>query len=114
MLKYKKELMERKIRKFNDNNWFEWGGLRNISFVESNLGKPCIYVRNMSRKNIIAVKSTVQYFGPGLFMLLPKNKSINLDKIVNHINSSTFRNNFTYSSRFKINHFQLYRHAIIL
>jgi len=32
LLKHKNELLSRKIRKFTDNNWFEWGALRNYNF----------------------------------------------------------------------------------
>ena len=44
LLKYKDKLMERGIRKFNENNWFEWGAPRNITTINSNLGKKCIYI----------------------------------------------------------------------
>jgi len=39
LLSHKKELIERGIRKFNENNWFEWGAPRNISAINANLGK---------------------------------------------------------------------------
>ncbi|ATZ80242.1 putative adenine specific DNA methyltransferase [Bodo saltans virus] len=112
LLENKEILKKRKIRNFNNNNWFEWGALRNKHFIDSNIGKPCIYLRNMSRKNIIAMKSTVGYFGAGLFMLFPKSDEINLDIIVDYFNSDNFRQYFTYSNRFKINHNQLYRSII--
>ena len=36
----KSVLLARKIRKFNETNWFEWGAPRNIASIEKNLGKP--------------------------------------------------------------------------
>ncbi len=32
-------LINRKISKFNENNWFEWGAARNINIINNNLGK---------------------------------------------------------------------------
>lgn len=106
LLQNKKELMERKIRKFNEKNWFEFGALRNISNVKENIGRDCIYVSTLSRKNNIAFINKVQYFGGGLIMLLPK-YDINLEKIVLYLNSDEFRSNFTFSGRFKIGQRQL-------
>ena len=40
-------------------------------------------------------------------MLLPKNKDLDLDKIVNILNSNNIKNNYIYSGRFKIGHRQL-------
>jgi adenine-specific DNA-methyltransferase len=72
LLQYKKELIERGIRKFNEKNWFEWGAPRNISTIHANLGKNCIYITNMTRKPNVAFLGNVNYFGGGLIMLIPK------------------------------------------
>ena len=40
-------------------------------------------------------------------MLIPKNKTIELDKVVNYLNSDNFKENFIYSNRFKIGQKQL-------
>ena len=106
LLKYKDDLINRKIRKFNEKNWFEWGAPRNMKTIESNLGKECIYIHNLSRKKVIAFKSTVQYFGGGLLILIPK-QQINLDNVVLYLNSSEFKNSFMFSGRFKIGHRQI-------
>ena len=63
LLSNKDKLLERKIRKFSETNWFEWGAPRNISSIKAHWGKPCIYVRNMTRNKEVAFISTVQYFG---------------------------------------------------
>lgn len=100
---YKKELIERGIRKFNENNWFEWGAPRNITAINSNLGKDCIYIYNLTRKSSVSFLGKVNYFGGGLIMLKPK-KKCNLNNIVSYINSNTFKDNFMFSGRFKIGH----------
>ena len=106
LLKFKKELIERKIRKFNENNWFEWGAPRNIKTINNNMGKECIYIYNLTRKSNIAFIGKVNYFGGGLLILIPKNPC-NLYNIVSYINSDKFKNNFIFSGRVKIVHRQI-------
>jgi len=106
LLQYKKELEERGIRKFNENNWYEWGAPRNITTIIANLGKECIYIYNLTRKANVSFIGNVQYFGGGLIMLKPK-KECNIKKIVSYINSNTFKDNFMFSGRFKIGHRQI-------
>jgi adenine-specific DNA-methyltransferase len=106
LLHHKKELIERGIRKFNENNWFEWGAPRNITKMNANLGKECIYIYNLTRKSNISFVGKVNYFGGGLIMLIPK-KNCNLHNIVEYINSEKFKENFMFSGRFKIGHRQL-------
>ncbi len=106
LLKHKNELIERGIRKFNDKNWFEWGAPRNISSIKSNIGKDCIYIYNLTRKENISFLGKVNYFGGGLIMLKPK-KSCNLERIISYLNSDTFKTNFMFSGRFKIGHRQI-------
>jgi len=100
---HKKELIKRGIRKFNENNWFEWGAPRNITTINTNLGKECIYIYNLTRKKNVSFVGKVNYFGGGLIMLKPK-KKCNLNNIVSFINSNTFKDNFMFSGRFKIGH----------
>ena len=102
----KKELIERKIRKFNETNWFEWGAPRNINTINNNVGKDCIYIYNLTRKPNVSFLGKVNYFGCGLIMLKP-NRECNLNAIVSYINSNTFKNNFMFSGRFKIGHRQI-------
>ena len=100
----KKEFIERGIRKFNENNWFEWGAPRNITTINSNLGKGCIYIYNLTRKSNVLFLGKVNYFG-GLILLNPKR--CNLNNIASYINSNTFKDNFMFSGRFKIGHRQI-------
>ncbi len=106
LMKHKDELLGRKIKKFNENNWFEWGAPRNIKTMEEHKGRPCIYVRNLTRNTIVAFKGTVTYFGGKLLCLIPHTE-IDLDNIVTYLNSDTFKNNYMYAGRFKIGQRQL-------
>lgn len=103
LLQYKKELIERGIRKFNENNWFEFGAMRNINSINASLGQECIYIYNLTRKQNVAFLGKVQYFGGSLIMLKPK-KKCNLNIILEYLNSNTFKDNFMFSKRFKIGH----------
>lgn len=106
LLHHKKSLMERGIRKLNEKNWYEWGAPRNITTINANLGKDCIYIYNLTRKTNVAFLGKVQYFGGSLIMLKPK-KSCNLNNVVSYLNSDTFKSNFMFSGRFKIGHRQI-------
>ena len=103
---HKKVLIERGIRKFNEKNWFEWGAPRNITSINTNLGKDCIYISNLTRNSNVSFLGKVKYFGGGLIMLKPK-KKCNLNNIVSYINSNAFKDNFMFSGRFKIGHRQI-------
>jgi adenine-specific DNA-methyltransferase len=103
LLKNKNALIDRKIRKFNEKNWFEWGALRNVKNVNKYFNEDCIYIHTLTRKNEVAFIGKVGYFGGSLILLKPKVK-INLDLVVNYLNSDTFKNNFMFSGRFKITH----------
>jgi adenine-specific DNA-methyltransferase len=106
LLEHKRELIERKIRKFNEKNWFEWGAQRNIKDINKNMGKDCIYIYNLTRKPEVSFLGKVNYFGGGLIMLKPK-KDCKLEKVVSYINSDKFKENFIFSGRFKIGHRQI-------
>jgi adenine-specific DNA-methyltransferase len=106
LIENKDRLLSRKIRKFNENNWWLWGAPRNIKVMSQNSGKPCIYIYNLSRSDKIAFVGNVEYFGGNLIMLLPKIEC-DLHKIVDFLNSDTFKSNFMFSGRFKIGHRQI-------
>jgi len=106
LLEHKNELITRKIRKFNQNNWFEWGALRNITTIKNNIGEECIYIYNLTRKTNVSFLGKINYFGGGLIMLKPK-KHCDLLRIISYINSDLFKHNFMFSGRFKIGHRQI-------
>lgn len=106
LLEHKEELISRRIKKFNEKNWFEWGAPRNIKSIEKNLGKDCIYLYTLTRSTKVAFTYKVTYFGGSLIMLKPK-KKCDLQKITNYLNSNKFKGNFIFSGRFKIGHRQI-------
>lgn len=109
LLKNKDELICRKIKKYNETNWFEWGALRNVDKmkISSNEKNECIYVYNLTRNKNIAFKGKITYFGSQMLMLRPKNESIDIDKVINYLNSMEFKQNFVFCGRFKIGNGQL-------
>lgn len=105
LLKHKEDLINRRIKKYDENNWFEWGAPRNVKKMKQYKGEECIYVLPLTRDKNIAFIGKVDYFG-GLIMMRPT-KKCNLQKIVDYLNSETFKSNYMYSGRFKIGHRQL-------
>jgi adenine-specific DNA-methyltransferase len=106
MLTNKNTLINRKIKKFTEDDWFKWGAPRNQKNIEKNIGKECIYVSNLTRNKEVAFIGNVEYFGGSLLMMVPK-KKIDLKKIVEYLNSEKFKSNYMFSGRFKIGHKQL-------
>ena len=105
MLENKIELINRKVKKINENNWYEFGLLRNKKIIESNINKDCLYMYNLTRKINICFKSKVQYFGGNLLMIIPKKDiNIDLDKLCEYFNKDEFKERYLFSNRFKINH----------
>lgn len=111
LLQNKQVLINRKIKKFNEKNWFEFGATRNINNVLKNHDKDCIYIYNLTRKSNVAFLGKVQYFGGGLLILIPK-KDCNLNNILSYMNSDKFKDNFMFSGRFKIGHRSLSNSSI--
>lgn len=105
LLDHKEDLINRRIKKYDENNWFEWGAPRNVKKMEKYKGEECIYILPLTREKNIAFIGRVDYFG-GLIMMRPT-KKCNLEKIVDYLNSDTFKSNYMYSGRFKIGHRQL-------
>lgn len=108
LLAHKDVLMSRRIKRFSESNWFEWGAPRNISSIRASWGRPCIYVKNMTRSKEVAFVGTVQYFGGTLICIIPKpDTNPELHDIVGYLNSGAFQTNYMYSGRFKIGHKQI-------
>jgi adenine-specific DNA-methyltransferase len=103
MLYNKKSLMDRKIRKYTESNWFEWGAPRNKPMMDKYMGKDCIYINTLTRAKKVAWAGKVQYFGGALMILIPIGK-INLLPVVDYFNSLEFQKQFIQSGRFKIGH----------
>ena len=102
MLENKEDLQKRKVRKIDNNNWYEFGLPRNKKVIDKNKGKECLYIHNLTRKEEVCFKSDVQYFGGNLLMILPKNNNVDLTKLCTYFNSNEFKTNYLYSNRFII------------
>lgn len=105
----KETLLGRGIRKFSESNWWEWGAPRNKKAMEAAAGRPCIYVRNITRSREVCFAGTVQYFGGSLLCMIPKADMTGeeIKKVVDWLNTEEFQANYKYSGRFKIGHKQL-------
>jgi len=108
---HKAELMGRRIRKFSEKNWFEWGALRNVTPITEALGRPCIYIRTMTRKAAVAFEGTVQFFGGNLICLVPKTSvpSTDIAPLIERtlISIQAARESYVYAGRYKIGHKQI-------
>lgn len=93
LLQFKKELANRKISKFNENNWWKFGAVRNKSLMESD--RPRIYVHAKTRnQEPFFIDDEVTYFSGGVICLFLKEEfknTVKTDEVVNHLNSSDFR-----------------------
>lgn len=119
LLKHKDELLERRIKQFSEKNWFEWGAPRNVKSIYKYWGRPCIYIKNMTRHKDVAFAGTVQYFGGSLLCLIPKSShddddhtaavidTVEMNRIVEYLNSDRFQKDYIYAGRFKIGHKQI-------
>ena len=102
LVSHKARLLNRKIRKFTDLNWYEWGAIRNNSFVLENMGRKCLYMETLTRDTVIVRDGTVNWFDGNILCILPKSDNVDLELFRNYFNSSMFRDYFCCSGRFKI------------
>ena len=103
---HKAALMERRIKKFTEENWFEWGAPRNRQTMDTKKGQPCIYVRTLTRKQEVAFVGTVEPFGGALLCMIPK-EPMALEEITALLNNPNTQKEYLYSGRFKIGQKQL-------
>jgi adenine-specific DNA-methyltransferase len=104
LLQFRQQLQERKIKKFNDHNWFQWGCLRNKKFMEEKKGKDCIYAKVLTRNVSVFQKGQVDYYDGSLLCLYPK-KELHphvIDTITQYLNTKDFLQHFLYSGRYKV------------
>jgi adenine-specific DNA-methyltransferase len=101
LLQHKEQLMSRRIKKFNEDTWFQWGCPRNVAFMEANEGKHCLYCATITRKTPVFLKGEVTKFDGSLLCLLPK-KDVMLETICEYLNSEEFLKSFKYAGRYKM------------
>ncbi len=81
LLQHKDSLMQRKIKKFNENNWFEWGRMHHIS------PKKRIYVNAKTRqKNPFFIHQCPNYDG-SILALFPYNQNLDLQNLCDKLNA---------------------------
>lgn len=104
LLKNKDLLMKRKITKQTEANWYKWGAARNRQQVNNYLGQSCIYVKTLTRDKEVAFLGKVQPFAANLLCLVPilRPNKIDLQGVVNFLNSEETRREYTFAGRFKI------------
>jgi adenine-specific DNA-methyltransferase len=104
MQQHKKTLIDRKIKKFNENNWFQWGCLRNVKFMNEQKDNPCLYAKVLTRNNDVFKTGTVQLYDGSLLCMFPKQllTLAQLEKIKHFLNTPEFLQHFLYSGRYKV------------
>jgi adenine-specific DNA-methyltransferase len=113
LTEHRNALMGRKIRKFGEHNWWEWGAMRNVEFVRQNMGEPCIYVKTVTRQPKVAWVGRVGWFGGSLLCMRPTGEGVDIEGVAGFMNSDEFRQRNTWAGRFKMNQSQLL-HALII
>ena len=81
LLKFKERLISRKIKKFDENNWWQWGR----RFYLSN--NPRIYVNGKTRQpNPFFTHECINYDG-SVLALFPHDASLDIDELTNCLNA---------------------------
>ncbi len=103
LAKNKHLLLARRIRRFDESNWFEWGGLRNVRLMVESEGTDCVYISTVTRNTDPAFKGRLQRFGACLLCIVPKpGCTMDLAALVDFLNSPDFRSLHTSAGRFRI------------
>lgn len=106
LLSHKQKLMTRRIKHFDETNWFEWGAMRNYKHIVKHLGSDCIYIYTVTRSTEICFQDKVGFFSGALMVMIPKCK-VDMHQVIHYLNSAQFRESYTYAGRFKIGQKQL-------
>ena len=102
LLAHKPALLARKIRRFAESNWHEWGALRNVAWMDAHRGRPCIYIDGLTRRPDVGRIGTVGYFDGNVLCLMPKNPEEPLEAWLAWFHSDAFQKSHRQSGRFKI------------
>lgn len=87
LLNYKNTLLQRRIKSFNENNWWEWG--RRIRHING----PKIYVNNKTRDMQPFFTNDSGWFDGSVLALIPKeNNSYNIDELIEILNNTDWDN----------------------
>ncbi len=78
--KFKKELLSRKIRKFNESNWWEWGRIHHIS------DKPRIYVNTKTRNKKPFFLHPCKNYDGSILAIFPNHPDADLNILCEKLN----------------------------
>ena len=85
LLNHKTELLNRKIKKFTENNWWEWG--RKIRHID----KEKIYVNNKTRDPAPFFTNDSGWFDGSIIALIPKeNCNYTIEKLISLLNNNNW------------------------
>jgi adenine-specific DNA-methyltransferase len=101
---HKQHLINRKIKKFSEKNWFQWGCLRNIKFMTEMQGNACLYAKVLTRHTDVFSTGTVEMYDGSLLCIYPKVQmtDVQIKNIKDFMNSQDFLKHFNYSGRYKV------------
>lgn len=97
LLSFKKILLNRKIKSFDDNNWWHYGALRNIGMMMSSRKRCYCFGRTRSDKPFFLNNDAKMFCGGLLGLFLKDNIGIDdsddmMTVMIDFMNSSVFRN----------------------
>ena len=84
LIQYKDLLLKRKIRKFDDTNWWEWG--RNFQDIGNNK----IYVNCKTRDPQPFFTNASNYFDGSLLALVPKTNKYTIQELIDRLNHNNW------------------------
>ena len=85
LIRNKEQLISRRIKKFNESNWFCYGAVRNIDVMRKS-GK-ALYVNSKTRKENPFFVEDLGYFDGSILCLVPKNEELDLIYWCNKLNT---------------------------
>jgi adenine-specific DNA-methyltransferase len=94
LLDNKKDLIDRRIAKFDETNWWKYGAIRNKTSMDSDFNRIYVMGRTRSQKPFFTVdKTEAIYYGGGILGVFEKqNTTIHLtEEVINYLNGPQFR-----------------------
>jgi adenine-specific DNA-methyltransferase len=85
LLQFKEKLLNRKIRKFDETNWWKWG--RNVNFNED---KERIYVNCKTRRNNPFFYNKCKKWDGSILALFPK-EDLNIEEWIEKLNNQNWK-----------------------
>lgn len=89
LLPYKNDLMARRIRAFDESNWWKYGAIRNLEAMESNKDRFYALVKTRSTTPFFA-NSESKYYSGGILGIF-KTGNVTTENAIKILNSSVYR-----------------------